>query len=62
MNTCRKDSTKEEECSKLMRRNFTYDSTLRLGPEKTKANKKKVCQKYFEKENMYCMNYLWLFI
>lgn len=58
MSSYKKDSTKEEEYSKLMRGNFTFDSTLRLGPEKTKANKKKVCQKYFEKENMYCMNYL----
>lgn len=58
MSTYKKDSTKEEECSKLMRGNFTFDSILKLGPEKTKANKKKVCQKYFEKENMNCMNYL----
>lgn len=41
-----------------MRGSFTYDNTLRMGLEETKANKKKVYQKYFKTKNMYCMYYL----
>lgn len=50
MRISRKDST-EKKILKINKRNFIYCNTLRMSPEKTKANKKR--DKIFLKKKTY---------